>query len=361
MGREAATVVSCLAALLSSPDLVSGQTGTPCTFTAPTGASINLASLNKAEGTLGTSPLGNFRINPCQKVTLCDAMQTGSGCCMQLNDTQHPGTSRWISCGVTPKQADMSSASARAGIILEDGPSCGYVLSSGNPKLTASISFVCDASATGSGTVSADPTAFLVAPVAKSSGGAPAPGGATKPAVFDPNVFCNLNFTWKTNLVCSLPTMNQQHSSSWGTPIVLLFLGFCGAYFGAFTFWRSKQTGASQDFWKNMPQYELWSSLPAVCKDGANFVMSGGQKQTHYSQYSGSSSSAGPSSKKKAPAKNASKGNKKGNKKGGKDGEPDQTTPLTDSSTVRYSGEPTQSYSEQLSAAPRPIIAQAAK
>ena len=115
MGREAATVVSCLAALLSSPDLVSGQTGTPCTFTAPTGASINLASLNKAEGTLGTSPLGNFRINPCQKVTLCDAMQTGSGCCMQLNDTQHPGTSRWISCGVTPKQADMSSASARAG------------------------------------------------------------------------------------------------------------------------------------------------------------------------------------------------------------------------------------------------------
>ena len=73
--------------------------------------------------------------------------------------------------------------------------------------------------------------------------------------------------------------MNQQHSSSWGTPIVLLFLGFCGAYFGAFTFWRSKQTGASQDFWKNMPQYELWSSLPAVCKDGANFVMSGGQKQ----------------------------------------------------------------------------------
>lgn len=45
-------------------------------------------------------------------------------------------------------------------------------------------------------------------------GGAVVPGGAAKP-VFNPGVFCNLNLTWHTSLVCSLPVMNKSLGLDW--------------------------------------------------------------------------------------------------------------------------------------------------
>jgi hypothetical protein len=92
-----------------------GQTPNPCTYTSPTGATVrcqtihwartlavathshatavvlgSLSSLNRAEGTTAVTPLGNVRINPCQKVTLCDAMQTNSACCVQVRQYPKP-------------------------------------------------------------------------------------------------------------------------------------------------------------------------------------------------------------------------------------------------------------------------------
>jgi hypothetical protein len=58
-------------------------------------------------------------------VTLCDAMQTNSACCIQINDTRYnPPQTRWVSCGTTPKQEQLGTA--RAGIVLDGGPRCGY-------------------------------------------------------------------------------------------------------------------------------------------------------------------------------------------------------------------------------------------
>ena len=51
------------------------QAAPSCSFTTPTGSSISLSALNTPAGSIATTPLGNIRVNPCMKVTLCDAMQ----------------------------------------------------------------------------------------------------------------------------------------------------------------------------------------------------------------------------------------------------------------------------------------------
>ncbi len=163
----------------------------------------SLSTLNNPAGNKVATPLGNAMINPCSKVTLCDAMQTGSTCCVQVNDTNHPGAARWISCGMTPAQyAPLGGVGTSMGVVLRDGPDCGYIFAPGQ-KVQASISFKCDRSATGYGRVTADTTAFMKQPA--STGGSVMPGGGASKVMFRPELFCNLNFTWSTSLVCGPP------------------------------------------------------------------------------------------------------------------------------------------------------------
>jgi hypothetical protein len=152
----------------------------------------------------------------------------------------------------------------------------------------ASIAFVCDRSATGTGTVVTDPTTFMkptaVASAGSGSASPGAPGAKTGPA-FDAALFCNLNFTWKTSLVCDLPTLTEQHSSSWGWTFMLIVILGMSSYLVGGTFFRAQKTGADPSFWNNMPQREIWGEIPGMVRDGMNFVASGGQTQSHYSKF----------------------------------------------------------------------------
>ena len=108
------------------------------------GAPVNFMSLGSPAGNLVDTPMGNARINPCSKVTICDALQPGSICCIQVNDTAHPGSGSWVSCGTTPTfTTHMAESSMVVGMILTNGADCGYVFASG-AKVTASIAFTCD-------------------------------------------------------------------------------------------------------------------------------------------------------------------------------------------------------------------------
>ena len=108
------------------------------------GAPVNFMSLGSPAGNLVDTPMGNARMNPCSKVTICDALQPGSICCIQVNDTAHPGSGSWVSCGTTPTfTTHMAESSMVVGMILTNGADCGYVFASG-AKVTASIAFTCD-------------------------------------------------------------------------------------------------------------------------------------------------------------------------------------------------------------------------
>lgn len=255
----------------------------------------SLSSLNNPAGNKVSTPLGNAVINPCTKVTLCDAMQPGSTCCVQVNDTAHPGTARWISCGKTPIYATLGGVGTSMGVILQEGPDCGYVFAP-NQKVQASISFKCDRSATGFGRVAADTTAFMKQAAAVGGAGASyAPGGASKGPRFEPSLFCNLNFTWSTSLVCGLPIPAANRGSSWcvslcsssssypqrkhlrpaplhvpgvtgsdiawicgcrGWAVILVLLGVGAAYFGGGAYMNSKQPGADASMFNNIPNKE---------------------------------------------------------------------------------------------------------
>ena len=177
-----------------------------CTLTSATGTKIDLTSLNRPEGNMVVTPLGNMLVNPCTKVTVCDAMQPESACCVQVNDTAHPGTARWVSCGTTPTAVTLGGDSApplfepslfcnlnltwhtalvcghphfdqvsgsSMGIVLKGGPNCGYVFAP-NQRVQASISFICDPAAGGYGRVTASGT-FMGQHCA--GGGVPSSGG----------------------------------------------------------------------------------------------------------------------------------------------------------------------------------------
>eukprot|EP01050_Picozoa_sp_SAG11_P015436 SAG11_NODE_2001_length_3939_cov_26.376672_3_plen_255_part_00 len=90
----------------------------------------------------------------------------------------------------------LAAAGAAAGVVLKNGAGCGYVFAP-HVDVTASIAFVCDQSATGVGRVSADTTHFMRA--------FRDDWGLYRPGAYDPGRFCNLNLTWRTSLVCSLP------------------------------------------------------------------------------------------------------------------------------------------------------------
>ena len=196
-------------------------------------------------------------------MTLCDAMQPGSTCCVQVNDTAHPGSARWISCGTTPTYSALGGVGTSMGIVLDNGPDCGYVFAP-NQKVQASISFKCDRSATGYGRVVADTTAFMKQ-AGGSSGGSFAPGGGIGAKVlFRPELFCNLNFTWSTSLVCGLPIPDANRGSSWGWPVLLVLLGFGVVYFGGGAYMNSKQPGADPSFANNIPNKEFWEEIPAM-------------------------------------------------------------------------------------------------
>ena len=267
----------------------------------------------------------------------------------QVNDTAHPGTSRWISCGKDPAPGHVG---AGQGIVLKNGPNCGYIFATGNEPVQASISFVCDQTATGAGRVSADTTSFLKLPTTTGAGatpgGAPGAPGSKKP-VFDANIFCNLNFTWHTSLVCAVQPLKKSGGSSWGIAVILLMLGF-GGVLGGTTFHRSKQTGADPNFWGNMPS--MWKEVPSMVKDGINFVTSGGQAQQHYSQYAKVSDAAPSKSSKKNKSKTTDK--QKPDKK-----KPDKKSPkggAGNTGKVGGAAAATISYSDQESAAPRSIM-----
>eukprot|EP01048_Picozoa_sp_COSAG05_P022626 COSAG05_NODE_4600_length_1443_cov_1.503720_1_plen_342_part_00 len=322
--------------------VVSESQGT-CSLTTAKG-SVSLSALNSASGNIATTPLGNVRINPCQKVTLCDAMQTGSGCCVQVNDTSHPDTSRWISCGVTPVEANVGSGK---GIVLTEGPGCGYVFSSSNQKVQASISFVCDQTATGPGRVSADTSAFLKAP-SSSASAAPggAPGGSKPAAVFDPNVFCNLNFTWHTNLVCGIMPENKSTSHNWGIVVILLLLGLGGAYFGGMHY------GV-------IPKNNLMMEVPGMARDGINFITSGGKTASHFAQYASvpnASSGSGDVEKKKGGAAKKKPEKKTPANKKLADKKAAGNAKDAPAGKKAAAAAPEVSYSDQMSAAPRSIM-----
>jgi hypothetical protein len=84
--------------------------------------------------------------------------------------------------------------------------------------------------------------------------------------------------------------------------------GFAGIYFGGFTYYRSNQPGADPSFWNNMHAQEFWAEIPALVKDGAAFLQSGGATQGHFSQYAAvddveAGASSAPKKKTNAPAK----------------------------------------------------------
>ena len=116
------------------------------------------------------------------------------------------------------------------GVVLEDGPDCGYVFAP-NQKVQASISFKCDRSATGFGRVTADTTAFMKQAASAGGAGGYVPGAAAKGPVFEPSLFCNLNFTWSTSLVCGLPIPLANRGASWcvivSPPLSLSLLTSC--------------------------------------------------------------------------------------------------------------------------------------
>ena len=102
------------------------------------------------------------------------------------------------------------------GMVLENGADCGYVFATA-AKVTASIAFTCDRSATGGGRITTSPTAFLKAPTAVAGGGLI----GAKPTL-DPKIFCNLNFTWATSQVCNLPFPKGHGPGDWGLVMMLL-------------------------------------------------------------------------------------------------------------------------------------------
>ncbi len=176
---------------------------------------MSFNALGSPAGNLVDTPLGNARMNPCSKVTICDALQPGSICCLQVNDTAHPGTGKWVSCGTTWSfTTQMAESTMVVGMVLENGADCGYVFAS-DRKVTASIAFTCDQSATGGGTVRPSTTGFLKAPT--STGGLL----GAKPTL-DPGIFCNLNFTWATNQVCGLPYPKGHGPGDWGLVVTLM-------------------------------------------------------------------------------------------------------------------------------------------
>jgi hypothetical protein len=182
-----------------------------------TGGSVNFQSLGSPAGNLVDTPLGNARLNPCSKVTICDALQPGSICCIQVNDTAHPGTGKWVSCGTTFSfTTQMAESSMVVGMILENGADCGYVFAS-DAKVTASIAFTCDRSATGGGKIRPSATGFLKQPTSSGGGGLI----GAKPSL-NPNIFCNLNFTWATSQVCNLPYPKGHGPGDWGLVMILM-------------------------------------------------------------------------------------------------------------------------------------------
>jgi hypothetical protein len=141
----------------------------------------SLSQLNTPLGTMAPTPLGNIYINPCNPPTACQNYFPGSLCCLQMNGRS--GTKRWVSCGTEPKAA-VVGATAPAGIMIGKGNPCGYVFAPAGTQISVSIAFQCDKSATGTGIVSADPTAFLRPPSAAALGRGPPParaGGAPTP------------------------------------------------------------------------------------------------------------------------------------------------------------------------------------
>jgi hypothetical protein len=167
--------------------VVSGQSPS-CSYTSPSkpGAPVSFNSLNNANGNPVFTPLGKALINPCQKVVLCDSLQAGSVCCLQVNDTAHPGTGNWVSCGTTwAFTTQMAEASMVVGMVISGGVDCGYVFAP-NTKVSASIAFTCLAGS-GTGKLSASKTGFLTplkaSPAAGGAGSAPGPGGSAAPAI----------------------------------------------------------------------------------------------------------------------------------------------------------------------------------
>ena len=221
-------------------------------------------------------------MNPCSKVTICDAIQPGSICCLQVNDTAHPGTGAWVSCGTTWQfTTAMSETGMVVGMILLNGADCGYVFAPGR-KVTASIAFTCDRSAVGGGRVAASKTGFLQKPLAAAGGGGLIGG---KPATMDAAMFCNLNFTWATSQVCNLPVLAANQAGHWGIWFMVVVGLLVGGYFGGFTYYRSQQPGADPVFLNNMHNKQFWDEVPVLIKDGITFIQSGGQAQTHYGAY----------------------------------------------------------------------------
>jgi hypothetical protein len=231
--------------------------------------------------------------------------------------------------------------------------------------LCAHRRFVCDQSATGYGHVSADTANFmlLAGTAAKgASGGGTAPSGR-EPALtngaygtgFNPERACNLNFTWKTNLVCGLPNRTPvAHSANWGWGLLLPLMCFCGLYFIGGTLYASKQSGAKPSFWSNMPHHHFWSEeLPSLVSGGVQFLQSGGKTQPHYSAFA--SPSSGSSAKKSSGTSKDRKNNKAKSPKEGKAGNATNVALLEDEPDAP-SKQPPVSYSEQLSAAPRSIM-----
>ena len=301
-------------AVFLGSEYVGAQTQS-CSYTSPRrGQSVSFASLGSANGNIAVTPLGNARINPCTKVTICDALQPGSICCIQINSTTSPGTGSWVSCGTTwTFTTAMSEASMVVGMVLNGGADCGYVFAPGI-KVTASIAFVCDQSAVGGGRVAASKTGFLKDPA--SAAGASAGGGiiGTGPVLMNPAMFCNLNFTWSTSSVCNLPRVNSSAAGNWGMWVLILGSLAIGAYFGGFTYYRSTQPGAAPVFMDNLHAKEFWDELPNLIKDGISFVQSGGQAQAHYTQYA--SIDEDPTAKPKPKPKEKGKGVPKGKGKG---------------------------------------------
>lgn len=91
-------------------------------------------------------------------------------------------------------------------------------------------------------------------------------------------------------------------SLSWPVPELLSLCGFGGIYFGGFTYYRSNQPGADPVFWNNLHAKKFWEEIPALVKDGAAFLQTGGQKQGHFSQYA-AVDDVEAASQKKTPAK----------------------------------------------------------
>lgn len=235
------------------------------------------------------TPQGILHLNPCAKVSACDAIPDpasppGSSCCLATNFT--PPTD--VSCGKVGSHrftTDIDAPELQIAMIQSLGTKCGYILQP-DKAMEVTIAFVCDKSLPDPGGTRLPPRGYP----ARFAGLIPGVVGGAGKLTFDADqscqgkpCYCNYNVTWRTASACALPPSARPGSlgADWGEDFLLYFFAFLILYFGVGTFIKSRLPNHSDACYNNIPQRDFWFGLPSLMGDGAAFAMSMGKQKAN--------------------------------------------------------------------------------